>query len=72
MKKIILVSLFLSFSSFFNHTELNAAEINCNSPVWKNRNRCKVKYRTKKVVEELESASEEEEIWGNFLEEMNK
>ena len=72
MKKLFLVALFLSVCSFFNYSKLNAFEINCNSPVWKKRDKCRKKYPIKKVVKELNNASEEEEIWGNFLEEMNK
>ena len=72
MKKLIFVTLFLSFCSFFNYSKLKAVEINCNSPVWKKRDKCKEKFRVNKVVKELNNSSEEEEIWGNFLEEMNK
>jgi len=71
MKKLILLTLFLSFCSFFNYSKLKAIEINCNSPVWKNRDKCKVKYRKKKEVKGLNKSSEEDEIWGNFLKEMN-
>ena len=72
MKKLILFTLFLSLCSFFNYSKLKAVEINCNSPVWKKKDKCKGKYRIKKVVKELKNSSEEDEIWGNFLEEMNK
>ena len=72
MKKLIVLTIFLSFFSFFNFTKLKSAEINCNSPVWKKRDKCKEKHSIKKVVKELNNSSEENEIWGNFLEEMNK
>ena len=71
MKKLILFTLFLSFCSFFNYSKLKAIEINCDSPVWKNRDKCKVKYPIKKEVKELNNSSEEDEIWGNFLNKMN-
>ena len=38
----------------------------------KKKDKCKGKYRIKKVVKELNNPSEEDEIWGNFFEEMNK
>ena len=72
MKKLISITIFLSFCSLFNYSNLKAAEINCNSPVWKNRAKCKKNFRIQKEVKKLNNSSEEDEIWGNFLEEMNK